>query len=329
MTLCIATAKRAAILKGEVGIGKKRDMTFDRAKEEFLAAAQVNTRPNTYRGYSTNLETMTGVFGGMRLSKITPFTIEGYKKKRMDAGVTVAFNRELGTLKTMFNWATDNGKFDGANPCRRVKKLPESKGRERFLEPEEEEKLLAACAEPLRTIVMCGIYAGLRIPSEVLHLKWADVDLRNETLTILGAFSKTKITETIPLNSRLLQALAGLRKAAGNDAEYVFTRESGEPFKSIQNIFRDAAATAGLQDISPHVCRHTFASRLGMRNADLRSIQRLGRWANLSMVQRYANLSETHLSEVIEKLSENSPTKFPTAEKPASRNSTLKAAVND
>jgi len=47
----------------------------------------------------------------------------------------------------MFNWCIDRGKFDGVNPTRKVKKIKESRGRERFLEPEEEERLLGACSD--------------------------------------------------------------------------------------------------------------------------------------------------------------------------------------
>ncbi|PYU94219.1 MAG: hypothetical protein DMG08_08240 [Acidobacteria bacterium] len=75
-----------------------------------------------------------------------------------------------------------------------VKSLPksnnnESSGRERSLEPKEEERLLAASSEPLRTILMWGISAGLHIPSEVLSLKWKDVDPQCQSLTVQGALS--------------------------------------------------------------------------------------------------------------------------------------------
>jgi len=75
-----------------------------------------------------------------------------------------------------------------------VKSLPksnnnESSGRERSLEPKEEERLLAASSEPLRTILMWGIYAGLRIPSEALSLKWREVEPQVRSLTVQGALS--------------------------------------------------------------------------------------------------------------------------------------------
>jgi len=315
----IAQVKRAAILKGELGIGRKRrDIDFEKAAEEFLSAAKVNTRPNTFRSYSQHLETMKTLFGGKRLSEISAFLIEKYKQQRLADGVRPSFNRELGTLKTLFNWAVDKGRFEGVNPTRKIKRLEESKGRERTLTMEEETRLLTECTQSLKTLLMCGIYAGLRIPSEVLNLTWGDIDLARGRLTVLGAYAKNGKTEIVPLTSKLHATLEGLKRAkpAGSrDPEaLVFTRQDGKPYKSLQNIFRTAAKRAGISDISPHVCRHTFATRLAEDGVDLRTIQELGRWASLAMVQRYSNISEFHKTEAIERLSKNSTPRFTPAE---------------
>ena len=217
-----------------------------------------------------------------------------------------AFNRELGTLKTLFNWALDKGRFEGANPTRKIKRVEESKGRDRTLTADEETRLLGECTQSLKTLLMCGIYAGLRIPSEVLGLTWGDIDLARGRLTVQGAFAKNGKTETVPLTSKLREELESLRAATPADRRHpgalVFTRRDGKPYMSIQNIFRSAAKRAKVSGISPHVCRHTFATRLAEVGVDLRTIQELGRWASLAMVQRYSNISEAHKAEAVEKL---------------------------
>jgi integrase len=305
----IEAIKRAAILKSESGIGrKKRNILFSKTTELFLKAASANTRPNTYRSYKQLLEAMEDMLGGKKLGEISPFLLEKYKQKRMADGAKTSFNREMGTLRTLFNWCIDKSKHEGSNPARKVKRLEESRGRERALTIEEENRLLEECTPTLRTLLMCGIYAGLRIPSEVLNLKWAGIDLARNRLTVLGAFSKTRKTESIPLTSKLRDALADLKRSKGamqsKPDDYFFTTQAGQPYKSIQNIFRSAAKRAKVAGISPHVCRHTFATRLAEKGVDLRTIQELGRWASLSMVQRYSNISEGHKSEAIEKLSQ-------------------------
>lgn len=316
VALELAAIKRTAILRGEAGIAKKkRDVPFQKAVEEFLAAAEANTRPNTVRGYRQHLKEVGNTIGQRQLSEVSPFLIEKHRQRRISEGAPVGFNRELGTLRTMFNWCIDRGRFEGANPTRKVKKIKESRGRERFLEPEEEARLLGACSEPLRTMLMCGIYAGLRIPSEVLSLKKTYVDIKRGFLTIEGAFAKNGKTETIPLNPKLREALAGIM-AKPNRSEFVFVRENGNPYKSIQNIFRKAVDKAGLSNLTPHAMRHTFASRLGEMGCDIRTIQELGRWADIRMVQRYDNVSERRKKEAVASLSGHFTTKFTNQQTP-------------
>ena len=93
----IAKVKRGAILKGEAGIGgpKRADLSFDKAAEEFLAWSKANKRPRTHRTYSQCIDRLKGAFPGRRLSEISAFDLERFKRERIDAGVTVMVNREL------------------------------------------------------------------------------------------------------------------------------------------------------------------------------------------------------------------------------------------
>ncbi len=101
----IAKVKRGAILKGEAGIGgpKRADLIFDKAAEEFLAWSKANKRPRTQRIYGQCIARLKLTFTGKRLSDISAFDLERYKRDRVDAGVTVMVNRELACLKTLYN----------------------------------------------------------------------------------------------------------------------------------------------------------------------------------------------------------------------------------
>ena len=98
-----------------------------------------------------------------------------------------------------------------SGPC--VKLTKEPRQRLRFLEPEEEDRLLAECAEPLRTLVLVGTNCGLRLKSEALTLRWADVDVVRRTLTVAAAYAKSGTSRTVSLNSTVLAALIGSRIA--------------------------------------------------------------------------------------------------------------------
>ncbi len=308
----LAQVKRAAVLKGEAGIGRKRkDIAFDDAKKEFLKWAEANKRPKTVNLYRECLRQLERSFAGKRLSELHPFLIEKHKRARLEAGALIMPNRELTVLKTLFNRMHDWGRYEGENPVTKVKPVKESSGRVRFLDPEEEAKLLESAMEPLRTIILAGLCAGLRVRSEALSLRWSDVDLRRGLLTVQGAFAKTGQTRTVPINSSLRAALGALKRETRS--EYVFTRRDGAPMRSLRTMFQTACRRAGLTDVTPHILRHTFASRLAMAGVDLRTVQELGGWKGLKMVERYAHLSPSHKAEAVERIARHFPTLFTTA----------------
>src|SRR5262249_51959869 len=153
----------------------------------------------------------------------------------------------------------------------------------------------------MRTLSLVGIYTGVRIHSEALTLRWADVDLRRGLLTVQSAYAKSGKTRTVPLNRPALAALRALRERSG-DRELVFARRDGSPSRSIRTAFQTACRHAGLENVTPHVLRHTYGSRLAMTGAHPRTIQELGGWSELAMVERYAHLSASHKAEAVERL---------------------------
>jgi site-specific recombinase XerD len=70
-----------------------------------------------------------------------------------------------------------------------------------------------------------------------------------------------------------------------------------------QELLRDGGRDASrLDGLTWHGLRHTFASRLVMAGVDLRTVQELGGWRTLAMLQRYAHLSPGHLRAAVERL---------------------------
>jgi integrase len=302
----LAQVERGKVLRGEAGIGKKRkDVPLEKAKEEFLARAEADLKQHTVRGYRACLKKISGspLFAGKRLGQITTWAVERYKQDRLKEGARVRVNRELATLKGVFNHCRGLGLYEGENPVEGVDFLPEPRTRLRYLEPEEEAGLLEAAREPLRSVILIGIHAGLRIQAEALLLAWSDVDLKRGLLTVQAAYAKNGTNRTVPLNSVLRAALARLREAA-KDGEHVFTSpRSGKPLKSIRNAFELARKKAGLgEEVTPHTLRHTFASRLAMAGVDLRTIQELGGWKTLSLVERYSHLTPRHRADAVERI---------------------------
>jgi integrase len=307
----LAGIKRGDILKGEAGITQKRaNLSFDKAAENFLTWVKANKRPKTITSYGYCIGQLKRSFGGKTLGQIQPFAIEKHKKMRVEEKAAVSANREIAVLKIMFNRCIAWHKYSGANPVKEVKLLKEPKGKLRYLDQEEEAKLLAHAREPLRTIILVGIYAGLRIQAEALTLKWEDVDFRRALLTVRAAYAKSGEGRVVNINSILKAALKELKERSR--AECVFAKRDGSPFKSIRSAFKTACKHAKLTGVTPHTLRHTFASRLAMAGVDVRTIQELGGWKELEMLQRYAHLSPSHKAEAVEKIANQVPTLFTT-----------------
>lgn len=123
----------------------------------------------------TSLKHLVAAFGHRKLSDIHSFLVENHKIRRRaektpkDASVQPAtINRELACLKRMLNLAVKWGKLQH-NPISEVKLFKEPKGPARFLSEEEATRLIEACSETIRPIIITALNTGMRL-CEILTL---------------------------------------------------------------------------------------------------------------------------------------------------------------
>lgn len=308
--LDISRKIRVEIISGNHGYGRKvQDISFDDGAAIFVAWAIANKKPNSVRSYKEALRRLAESFSGKRLSEISSFEVERHRQRRIKAGAKVRSNRELAVLKNLFNRCREWGLYEGSNPVATVKLTKEPKQRVRFLEPEEEDRLLAKCKEPLRTMVLVGIYCGVRLKSEGLTLRWQDVDLGRRTLTVQAAWAKNGKCRSIPMNSLVREALERLPRKS----EWVFAPRTGKQYTAVRG-FRAACRKANLEGVTPHTTRHTFATRLIENGVDLRTVQELGGWSELKMLERYGHVTPSRKAAAVEGLIKNSPSNSPSSE---------------
>jgi hypothetical protein len=102
----LATAARAATLRGQAGIlpPVRRDCTFERAVREFRERHLPSQRATTQRTYGQDLAHLEAFFAGKRLSDISPFTVESYRRTRtaQHTRAKVRCNREVALLRTLY-----------------------------------------------------------------------------------------------------------------------------------------------------------------------------------------------------------------------------------
>jgi integrase len=279
--------------KGDyLGIHELKKILFSDCLDEYLEWAQVNKAPNTYamnRFYANHLrEAFTGY-----LSALTAKQVENYKVKRRASVAPATVNRELALLKHLCTKAVEWG-YLKANPLRSVKLLKEPPGRLRYLTQPEMEALVETCSPHLRPIVVTALHTGMR-KSEILRLKWQDVDFSAKTITV----HRTKNNEprVIPTNQTLYGELHQLPRPL--HSEYVFCHQDGEPYDEVKRSFKSACRKAGIADFRFYDLRHTFASHLIVNGINLKTVQYLLGHKDIRMTLRYAHLSGEHLQAAV------------------------------
>ena len=194
-----------------------------------------------------------------------------------------------------------------SDPTAQVRAPRTSKRLPRFLNLEEVDRLIAAPdgATPLgrRDSAMLELLfaTGLRV-SELLSLKVRDANLDAAHLSCLGKGNKER---QVPISraaiDRLRLYLSTTRPALVRSQKHpaLFLNNRGGPMtrQGFWKILKDHGAAAGLR-LSPHVLRHTFATQLLERGADLRSVQVMLGHSDISTTQIYTHVNKDRLKRV-------------------------------
>lgn len=308
----LAVAARAAVLRGVHGIAPtmRKDITFDKAVREFTERHVRTKRPSTQAVYAESLARLTAYFGTKRLSEIGPLTVEGYRKARTQNHTTsrVRCDREVALLRALFGRMSAWGLYEGPNPIRSVGgkstvgRYAESAGRTRVLTLAEEARLMATLPAPYDMLVRLCLQTGLRMRSEALTLTWEDLDLDRARLTVRAAHAKNGRARVIPLAAGLVTTLTAFRPVGVDPTARVFLSRGGRPLRDVSSILRRTARRAQVRGFSPHVTRHTWATRLMQSGADLKTLQTLGGWQSLAMILQYAHADEIHAAAAVERM---------------------------
>jgi integrase len=288
--------ERAKMLELQLGLSPRLDdFAF-----EYLAYYRTNARPTSVRRHEAAYQAVKLAFGQHRLSDITPYLLEHYKRQRLEKGRSqVTVNRELAFLKNLFNIAIVWGRAT-ENPVKKVRFFREDNGRTRRLSDDEEDRLLAACPPHLKPVLIIAIHTGCRL-NELLSLTWANVDFQRQRLTIQAGYSKNGASRTIPLNELVLETLQQL-KDFQDPGGVVFRNRTGRPYRSCRTAFEAACQRAGIRDFTFHDLRHTFASRLVMAGVHLAVVKELLGHKVLNMTMRYTHLAPEHHQTAVNRL---------------------------
>lgn len=165
-------------------------------------------------------------------------------------------------------------------------------GRVRWLTKAEWLRLRRHLPDHQRAMASLAIATGLR-QANVLKLEWSQVDLKRRVAWIHADQAKSRKAIGIPLSD---DALKVLRKQVGKHDRWVFPYH-GRAVSEIKTGWKDALEAAGIKDFTWHDLRHTWATWHIMAGTPLEVLQKLGGWADIRMVLRYAHLDPGYLAQ--------------------------------
>jgi integrase len=125
-------------------------------------------------------------------------------------------------------------KFFGRNPVSESGLLEVHNQVERILTPEEEERLLTCIPLHLKPIIITALNTGMR-KGEILSLRWEDIDLESNLITIRQEVSKSEKTRRIPINTTLRKLLLEQRLKSGGSL-FVFLNSEDHPYKRHDSV---------------------------------------------------------------------------------------------
>ena len=259
-----------------------------------------------------------------RLDQISLLDLQSLRSSWLKGGLSASSaNRKMASLRGALSRAVEWEYLD-ANPMGKLRQMKtDTSSRIRYLTSDEEKRLLRALedrqekiraerdsanqwrmerkkellpdlrevefVDHLKPLVLLSLNTGMR-QGEVFNLDWQDVDLINNKLTVVGKTSKSGQTRYIDLNTKAVAVLTNWRRPEERQG-FVFPGQSGDRLDNVKKSWAGVLAEAKIDGFRWHDLRHTFASRLVMKNVALNTVRVLLGHSDIKMTLRYAHLA--------------------------------------
>ena len=245
--------------------------------------------------------------GDLKLARLNRAQIVEIRDELAEDRSPATVNRYLALLSHACTMAEREWEWMDSNPLRKVRHLTEPRGRVRYLNDDERDRLLGtakASDHPhLYAIVLLALTSGAR-KGEILGLHWKDVDLAFRTAILHD--TKNRERRTLTLVPPVVIELKKIQKVRRIDTDLIFTHPAtgkANPFY-FDKAWREARDKAKLKDFRFHDLRHSCASNLAMNGATTAEIAAVLGHKTLAMVKRYSHLSDEHVRGVVERTAE-------------------------
>jgi integrase/recombinase XerC len=238
--------------------------------------------------------------GVAQLSEVKPVMIRSWLASLKDKGVTArSLVRKISTLKSFYKFLLKSGLVD-SSPMAQVTTPKMGSRLPAFIKEEEAlhlGQLLATTAEDwkgLNTKMLVSLFytTGMRL-SELIQLRENQIDLPRAQLKVLGKGKKERI---LPLTQEMVDLIGSYREQKkaqfDTDQDWLLLTESGKklyPRYAWALVNKVLGEATTVQQKSPHVLRHSFATHLLNNGADLNAVKELLGHSSLAATQVYTH----------------------------------------
>jgi integrase/recombinase XerC len=275
----------------------------------FLQHLQVERRlsPLTLRSYEIDLLQFLDFLApeNLLVNQIKSHTIRAWLVALSNQGIqNRSINRKLATLRTFYKYLQRRGEVTD-NPMQTIRMVKTSKTLPTYLRESEVEQVFAqqeihknTFEEVRDQLVLMLLYGtGMRL-AELIQLTPPQVNLSTKTLRVIGKRNKERI---IPMPTILVDMVKQYQALNPFQSPYLLLTDKGEPCYPmfVQRLVKKyLGEVSTLEKLSPHVLRHSYATHLLNRGADLNAIKELLGHANLAATQVYTHNSMEKLKEI-------------------------------
>ena len=275
----------------------------------FLQHLQVERRlsPLTLRSYEIDLLQFLDFLApeNLLVSQIKSQTIRAWLVALSNQGIqNRSINRKLATLRTFYKYLQRRGDVTD-NPMQTIRMVKTSKTLPTYLRESEMEQVFAQQEIPKNTfeevrdqLVLMLLYGtGMRL-AELIQLTHQQVNLSAKTLRVIGKRNKERI---IPMPTILVDLVKQYQALNPFQSQYLLLTDKGKlcyPMFVQRLVKKYLGEVSTLEKLSPHVLRHSYATHLLNRGADLNAIKELLGHSNLAATQVYTHNSMEKLKEI-------------------------------
>jgi integrase/recombinase XerC len=215
-----------------------------------------------------------------------------------------SINRKLASLRTLFKFMLRRGDIT-ENPMLAIRMVKTRKSLPHFVRESEIAPLLEISREPASSfadardqLVLFLLYGtGMRL-AELIDLRTSQINLAAKTLRVIGKRNKERI---IPIPDMLVLFIRQYNELNTFSSEYLILTDKGErayPMFIQRLVKKQLGEISTSEKLSPHILRHSYATHLLNRGADLNAIKELLGHVNLAATQVYTHNSMEKLKEI-------------------------------